>query len=91
VPALLRRGPHDDSAEARIVNLQGTLLRSTTMAYKPVNAVARDKHWQSRASYRPGDAARYGAIVLPLDTKLNVTVLPLDDELPELPDGRAAK
>jgi hypothetical protein len=31
------------------------------------------------------------AIVLPLDTKLNVTVLPLDDELPELPDGRAAK
>jgi hypothetical protein len=30
-------------------------------------------------------------MVLPLDAELKVTVLPLDDELPELPDGRVAK
>jgi hypothetical protein len=30
-------------------------------------------------------------MVLPLDAELKVTVLPLDDELPKLPDGRVAK
>jgi hypothetical protein len=30
-------------------------------------------------------------MVLRLDAELKVTVLPLDDELPELPDGRVAK
>jgi hypothetical protein len=46
--------------EARTVDLQGTLLQSTTPTNKPVNAVPQGENWQSRASYRPGDAARYG-------------------------------
>jgi hypothetical protein len=49
------------------VNLQGTLLRSTTPANKPVNAVPRGENWQSCASYRPGDAARYGGRILDSD------------------------